>query len=267
MKLSVYDIVFGITVSTLLFLMLASFLIGFFMIYRKRRKEYQQEKETMKISFNNEILQSRIETQEYAFAQLGQELHDNIGQLLSTTKMLLGITERNLSEVPDTLKTAEETLGKAIQDIRALSKSLNREWLQQFNLLENLNNELERINTAGDVQTKMDTIVTVLPLPAESQVMLFRIAQEALQNSIKHAKAKNIRVTLIRKHNDIDLFISDDGAGFNIDKNGGKGVGIINMQHRAQLLGGSISWHAVEGNGTEVYISIPLTSKTDNYEH
>lgn len=261
------DIVTLIVAISILILILSLVVVIVLINYKTKQQVYLREKEAMRKEFINQLMQAQLETQEYAFAQLGQELHDNIGQLLSTTKMLLGITERNLSEVPDTLKTAEETLGKAIQDIRALSKSLNREWLQQFNLLENLNNELERINTAGDVQTKMDTIVTVLPLPAESQVMLFRIAQEALQNSIKHAKAKNIRVTLIRKHNDIDLFISDDGAGFNIDKNGGKGVGIINMQHRAQLLGGSISWHAVEGNGTEVYISIPLTSKTDNYEH
>ncbi len=266
MKLTVYDIVLGIVVSTLLFLILASFLIGFFMIYRKRRREHLKEKETMKITFNNEILQSRIETQEDAFAQLGQELHDNIGQLLSTTKMLLGITERNLSEVPDTLKTAEETLGKAIQDIRALSKSLNQEWLQQFNLPENLNNELERINTAGEVQTKMNTTLTRLPLPAESQVMLFRIVQEALQNCIKHAKAKNIQVILITKNDDLELFIKDDGTGFNGEKNSGKGVGIINMQHRAKLLGGSISWQAVEGYGTEVYIRIPLKQKTGSYE-
>ena len=128
----------------------------------------------MRKEFTNQLMKAQLETQEYAFTQLGQELHDNIGQLLSTTKMLLGITERNLSEVPDTLKTAEETLGKAIQDIRALSKSLNQEWLQQFNLLENLNNELERINTVGEVQTEMNTPLTELPL--------HRIAGDAVQD-------------------------------------------------------------------------------------
>ena len=267
MKLSAYDIVLGIVVSTLLFLLLACFLVAFFMIYRRRRGEYFREKETMKISFNNELLQSRIETQEDTFAQLGQELHDNVGQLLSTTKMLLGITERNLTEVPDTLKTAEETLGKAIQDIRALSKSLNKEWLQQFNLVENLRNEMERINTAGYVQANLRTDITELPLPAETQVMLFRIVQEALQNSIKHAGAKIIRIAVKRVEDEIELLITDDGTGFDAVKEIGKGVGIINMQHRTQLLAGTIAWREADSGGTEVYIRIPLTQKTISDEN
>jgi len=260
------EIVTLIIAISILILILSLVVVIVLINYKTKQQIYIREKEAMRKEFTNQLMKAQLETQEYAFTQLGQELHDNIGQLLSTTKMLLGITERNLSEVPDTLKTAEETLGKAIQDIRALSKSLNQEWLQQFNLLENLNNELERINTVGEVQTEMNTPLTELPLPAESQVMLFRIVQEALQNSIKHAKAKNIQVTLIRKKDDLELFISDDGTGFNTEKNSGNGVGIINMQHRAQLLGGSISWHAADGNGTEVYISIPLTQKSDNHE-
>lgn len=260
------EIVTLIIAISILILILSLVVVIVLINYKTRQQIYLREKEAMQKEFINQLMQAQLETQEDAFAQLGQELHDNIGQLLSTTKMLLGITERNLSEVPDTLKTAEETLGKAIQDIRALSKSLNREWLQQFNLLENLNNELERINTVGEVQTKMNTTLIGLPLPAESQVMLFRIVQEALQNCIKHAKAKNIQVTLITKNDDLELFIKDDGTGFNGEKNSGKGVGIINMQHRAKLLGGSISWQAVEGNGTEVYIRIPLKQKTGSYE-
>ena len=261
------EIITLIIAISILILVLSLVVVIVLTNYKKRQQIYFSEKAAMQKEFVNQLTQSQLETREEAFQQLGQELHDNVGQLLSTTKMLLGITERNLTEVPDTLKTAEETLGKAIQDIRALSKSLNKEWLQQFNLVENLRNEMERINTAGYVQANLRTDITELPLPAETQVMLFRIVQEALQNSIKHAGAKIIRIAVKRVEDEIELLITDDGTGFNAAKGIGKGVGIINMQHRTQLLGGTIAWREADSGGTEVYIRIPLTQKTISDEN
>ena len=75
----------------------------------------------MDSAFKQELLQTQLETQEYSFSQVSRELHDNIGQLLSTTKLLLGMAVMELENVPDTLKTAEQTVGKAIQDLRLLS--------------------------------------------------------------------------------------------------------------------------------------------------
>lgn len=253
------EIIITIIAGAILMIVLCIIIIYSIIRYQRKQKYFLLEKKTIE----NQFIQSQMEAREEVFQQLGQELHDNVGQLLSTTKMLLGITERNLTEVPDTLKTAEETLGKAIQDIRALSKSLNREWLQQFNLVENLHSELERMNTAGYVQANLKTGITILPLPAETQVMLFRIAQEALQNSIKHAGAKNIQVGVRIADDDVELLITDDGSGFDMVKGIGKGVGIINMQHRTQLLGGSITWRESDSGGTEVYIRIPLSQKNN----
>src|SRR6478609_4637130 len=150
----------------------------------------------MDSAFKQELLQTQLETQEYSFSQVSRELHDNIGQLLSTTKLLLGMAVMELENVPDTLKTAEQTVGKAIQDLRLLSKSLDKEWLHQFNLIEYLEAEKERINAERKVEVNFVSEYIRLPMEPETQVMLFRVVQEALQHTIKHACAKHIGIEI-----------------------------------------------------------------------
>lgn len=91
------DIIFGIIFTTIVVVLLVAFLMFFFIRYRSRSNAYIKEREAMKKAFEQNLLQSQIEVQEATFAGLGKELHDNIGQLLSSTKMLLGITQRSLS--------------------------------------------------------------------------------------------------------------------------------------------------------------------------
>src|SRR4051794_15747695 len=191
-------------------LILLVFLVSFLFISHKRHNAYLQEKVFLEIQFRQEIFKTQLETHEATLYQISEEIHDNIGQLLSSTKMLLGITEMNLDKTPDTLKTAEATLSKAIQDLRALCKSLNKEWLHRFNIVDNLKAEIERINAARTIHAAYATSTTFLPMQAEAQVMLFRIVQEALQNCIKHAKAQNIAVQTLFTDGHIVATVEDD---------------------------------------------------------
>ncbi len=217
----------------------------------------------MEKQYREELLQTQLETQESTFYQISQELHDNIGQLLSSTKLLIGITKMGIEQndftyVPDTISTAEQTLSKAIQDLRSLSKSLNKEWLHQFNLVENLEEEIKRINAARNIQAELLTQYEKLPLEPEAQVMLFRVVQEALQNSIKHAFPKHIVIQIKNTDHHFELSIEDDGRGFDIDAAKKESLGLRNMEHRIKLLGGTIEWKTAEIKGTAVLITIPV---------
>lgn len=208
----------------------------------------------MKKTFEDALLRSQIEVQEATFSALGQELHDNIGQLLSSTKMLLAITQRNMTSKPETLTIAEETLGKAINELRSLSKSLDKEWLEQFDLIDNLTTEIKRIN-AGLILEIHFSHHGKLPLKAEEQIILFRIIQEALQNAIKHSEAKNIRIEVETQVENITVNITDDGKGFELISN--DGLGMHNMKHRTKLLGGNITWNT-SINGSSITIQLPV---------
>ena len=246
---------FATIVASALFLLLTIFNIALVLIYQKRRHQHIKEMHILKQTFEQTLLQSQIEVQEATYSVLGKELHDNVGQLLSSTKMLLGVTERSLNNAPDTLMTAQETLGQAINELRSLSKSLNKEWLEQFNLIDNLQAEVARNNAAGDLQVFLSSPQTIF-LSADKQIILFRIIQEALQNAIKHADPANIAINITENITAISVVIKDDGSGFEHAATH-EGVGLLNMKQRTQLLNGTITWQSGLNKGTEITITIP----------
>ena len=237
----------------------AIFVILYFLYFQRRKKQLVDINNHMQQEFQQQLLQSQVEVQEHTFEQIGKELHDNVGQLLGSTRMLLGITERSLQQVPATLSSANETLSKAIQEIRTLSKILNKEWLEQFSFQENLQAEIQRINSSGRVSLLYSDGHGPIPLSAELQIILFRIVQEAIQNAIRHAGATEISISVHVEKPFIQLGIEDNGSGMNLDETSRNGVGVLNMKHRTHLLGGTILWQPRKsGSGTSVKIDIPL---------
>ena len=253
------DVMFAIGFVTIVLLLLLSFLLFFFLKYRLRSNKFIKERETMKKAFEQTLLQSQVEVQEATFSVLAKELHDNIGQLLSSSKMLMGITQRNIDNIPETLTIAEETLAKAIHELRSLSKSLDQQYLQQFDLIDNLSAEIKRINSSLILEIHFSHSGK-LNLTPEEQIILFRITQEALQNAIKHSEAKNINIDIESGQQNIVVNIADDGKGFELISS--DGLGIRNMKHRANLLGGSITWHK-PGKGSLITIQLPVKENND----
>lgn len=248
------EVLITVIASITLFLLIATVMVLFLFKYQKKQSQHKQQVMLMQQAFTQQLLQSQIETQEETMGLLGKELHDNIGQLLSSTKMLIGVTERSLHNPPDTLLIAEDTLSKAINELRLLTKSLSKEWLQQFNFIENLTAEANRIN-ASKKTTIAFTHPHKLPLEADKQIILFRIVQEAIQNAIKHAKAYFINISIVQKTALLELTINDNGQGFDF-ATVKKGLGITNIEYRIHLLGGTVHWDS-NFNGTTIYIQLP----------
>jgi signal transduction histidine kinase len=235
--------------------LLCLFIIWFVVAYQRSTFKFLQEKQVMESAFKEQLLQSQIEVQEATFSAMGKELHDNIGQLLSTTKMLIGITERAIPNPPDTLNTANETLGTAINELRSLSKMMNKEWLEQFSLIDNLQTEVNRINSAKAIQLHL-THPGKISLKADEQIILFRIMQEAIQNAIKHAEANNVYINMLLVDERLAISIRDNGRGFNVNEPH-DGIGMLHLRQRAEILGGSIRWES-EAGGCTVNIEIPV---------
>ena len=242
--------------ASILLLLILLFIVMLVMAYLKRDLKHLKEKETMEADFEKQLLQSQLETQEETLNQLSTEIHDNVGQLLNSTKLLIGLTQRALQQPPETLAMADDTLAKAIQEIRSLSKSLNKEWLRQFNFIENLEAEIARINAARSLQIQLFR-PEALSLMADEQIILFRIVQEVLQNAIKHAQAKKIDITIKENNRMLSICVADDGTGFD-EAVILKSVGILNIKHRTHLLGGTVQWQSAINNGTSVTIQLPV---------
>lgn len=261
-----------VIVVALVFFSLSAFITLFVIIYQRRQMKFTRTTEELKTNFNQQLLQTQLEVQEHSFNQISGELHDNVGQLLSSTKMLLGIVERGIQQqqwqhVPNALVTADETLSKAIHDLRSLSRALNKDWLRSFNLIENLDAETKRINQVRAMYISFASQFTTLPMEPEAQIILFRIVQEALQNSMKHANAEHIVIEIKNESTAFVISVADDGVGFNPDLINNNGLGLRNMKQRTELLGGSITWQTENNGGTKLLISIPFKNeKTLNAE-
>ena len=251
------QIVISILLGTSVLLLLAGFLLFFLIRYRTRKNQFIQEGDKLKKEFEQTLLLSQVEVQENTFAALSNELHDNICQLLVTTKALISVTQMKQPEPLDTLTIAEETLGKTINELRSISKALDKEWLRQFNFIENLKTEVNRINALQTLHIELLTPEYIL-LPAEEQLILFRIVQEALQNAVKHSEAEHISIDVSHSVSSLLVKITDNGKGFKEQSLDSAGLGLKNMKQRTQLLGGTIEWIASHGEGSTVILKLPV---------
>jgi len=245
-----------ILVGSTFFLLVAVGIIVLFLIYQKKQLQFILEKQELSNHFQKELLTTRIEAQEETLNQLSRELHDNVGQLLSSSKLLIGVTRRAMTSPMEELQLAEETVAKAITELRAMSKSLNKDWLEKFDFIENLTAEAKRINAANEFEMTIHH-PEIINLSPEHQLILFRIVQEGFQNSLKHAKANQINIIAEQIEAQVIVRIEDNGKGFDVSDSSRQGVGMINIKNRAQMLGGSAKWQSSE-SGTAIIIQIPI---------
>jgi signal transduction histidine kinase len=248
------SILIAIITITILFFLFSVFIVIYFLTYRKSQKGYKESLAVAQKEFERQKLESQVELQEMTYRHIAKELHDNVGQLMGTTKMLISVVERQSDSHNQILTQADHTLSKAIQEIRHLSRSLDKEWLEQFELCENLNAEMHRINSSRKLMLDVNCSPDIV-LDKPSQIILFRVIQEGIQNAIRHANPAHIWVD-VHQHDVILIRIVNDGLPL---PESVYGMGTNNMRKRVEVMGGEIRWLSENGQ-TQVQISIPNRS-------
>ena len=248
----------GLIAGTIIILLLLFFLVLFISEYQKRRKQHMDEK----AQFQHELLRSQIEIQEQTLKNISQEIHDNIGQTLSLAKLNLNtIPAEQQNGLSEKIGYTKDLVSKAILDLRSLSKVLNKDAILHGGLLHALEWELAQLQRSGVFETELITSGTQVTVDPEKELILFRIVQEAINNSIRHAAATKITVRL-QYEKDFVLSIADNGAGFNSEASHAmvSGIGLKNMRNRAALIGGLFEIKSSNKNGTEIIITLPNAS-------
>jgi two-component system, NarL family, sensor kinase len=240
---------------TIILLALGVFLLLFYFLFKKKQKTHK-----IKITELNEaLLQTQIEIQEQTLKNVSQEIHDNIGQVLSLAKLNLN-TFSNIEGTDNQKKmlATKELVSKAINDLRDLARSMHGEKIAEVGLQNAVDHELKILENTGQFKTHLTITGEPYKLKPQIQMVIFRILQEALHNEIKHSKAKNIFVHFSYDIAAFTLTLKDDGIGFNMDKlDAGKtGIGLKSMKNRAALIGGEFSLLSSENNGTTISIKI-----------
>lgn len=245
-------------------LLMASFGVRFTLIYHKRRREAVMEKEVMKEAFKRELLESQLETQNQTLQQIAQELHDNIGQLLTVVVMQLNSLEDEIThpKTQNSLRQTEELVRSVITDVRTLSKTLDYNTVQRFGFLPALEMELKRIQHTGRIDVQLETLGEVYSLGEQTEIVLLRITQESINNTLKHANAKQLTITADYTSDIFVLTIADDGKGFDVHEVNTRGLstsgsGFHNLHRRTELLGGICMINSQSGRGTRIQIRLP----------
>ncbi len=237
-----------------IFAELNSTLATIFHRIRKQEDELQREKLRR--------LRSVIDGQDQERNRLSRELHDGIGQSLIAVKLQLENAEtQNYSMMRAGIDSAKNMIDLTVEDVRRVCHALMPAALNEFGIVSTLRAICSEMGSLAGFTAVFENEGSLDRMSKKSQVYLYRITQEALNNIAKHARATKVILRLSRENNIVTLLVSDNGKGFIFDPvSFAQRNGLQNMRERTQLLQGEFTIHSQPGNGTTIKVSIPYTT-------
>ncbi|MEO8444462.1 MAG: CHASE3 domain-containing protein [Gammaproteobacteria bacterium] len=195
-------------------------------------------------------------------AELARNLHDELGGLLTAARMdlswLQAATKALDPEIGDKLKQLNQAFAEAMDVKRRVVESLRPALLDHFGLPTALQNHFDETCKSAGLDCKSTIPEEIADLPQDLAIALFRAGQESLTNIIRHAKARNVELSVDVVDDVIKVLVRDDGVGLNLEgRQFRSSHGITGMRHRIQALGGTFNLRSSPGHGTEVEISVP----------
>ncbi len=206
-----------------------------------------------------QIAEAVVTAQEKERTEIGKELHDNVNQLLSASKLYIDAAANDISNNELLLGQASGYIKSAIEEIRSLSKVLHAPLIYELGLCESINNLTDDIMMVNDLQIIIDySHFTEEGFNENFKLTIYRIIQEQLTNILKHAKATQANILLSTNENDIYLEVKDDGIGFDTGKKR-QGIGLSNIQSRVSMYEGKLEVQSEPGNGSKISVTFPIS--------
>jgi len=244
--------------SIVVMFIIATTIIIFFVVFQKRKNELILDQLKQQRKFDEELVKTQQEIQEETLKHVGRELHDNIGQMLVlATMQMKAAANVAKDEAKSKVHNTYETLKSTLEEVRALSRSLNSDVIFNLGFDATVKNEIERLNKTGFIESSVTITGEKVNFEnKKDEIILFRILQEFFSNTLKYAEAENLNVTLKYHKEHLEIKGEDDGIGFDIDSVE-KGSGLINMKKRAELINADFKLDSNLENGTILNIKYP----------
>lgn len=214
-----------------------------------------------KVQEQKTITRAILKAEEAERNYIGRELHDNINQILASTKLYLSMAAKQDTRINNLIKYPIELIDTSISEIRLLS-SKNVTPARNINLKELIRLLVENLNVNTKIKTIFDYKITNEIDDDELKINIYRIVQEQVNNTLKHAAALHANISIEMIENVIRIILSDDGKGFDINKRK-EGIGITNMINRVESFNGKIDVESTPGKGCKIKIEIPYVVKTN----
>ena len=210
---------------------------------------------------SRDALRRVVDAEELERARLARELHDETGQAL--TSILLGL--KHLDDVIETdvardaTAALRELVVTTLQDVRRLAVELRPSALDDFGLVPAIERLAGTLAEQSELVVDLEARLGDQRLPAEAETALYRIVQEALTNVVKHASARRVSITLVRKEGFAVVVVEDDGQGFEREATRAGSLGFVGMRERVELVGGRLTVESARGAGTTIVAEVPVT--------
>ena len=254
---------FAIAVGTAMLLMMAVFIITFVAYYQQKQAKQQLAFREMQAQHRQALMEATFRGQEEERKRLAEDMHDGIGTMLSITKMSLNQLEQYVGGNAKTGFEFQKTramIDETMTNVRRISRNLVPTTLERFGLLAALEELADR---ASDKEIDVELVypeADYLFSPSIS-LMLYRIAQELVNNAIQHARARHITVQVFQFENEVRLSVLDDGVGFDFDavmENRQAGLGLRNIESRLNVVNGHATFDVAPGRGSQIHVQIDL---------
>ena len=227
-----------------------------YMFYVRKKGELLLSQKEKDIRFQQELTLAQIEMREVTLTYIGQELHDDIGQKLSVSKLMLNqIISQSTESVKTNLNEINELLGETIQDIRNMSKTFITDQVEHFGLIDSLEIEMNRISRLKLIDIELRSNKHDIDINPKDGVIIFRIIQESVNNTLKHSQAKNLNIEVEDGPKTLKIIIKDNGVGINNDS--GHGSGLNNMKKRALMMNAQLEITSQKNIGTVLKLIYP----------
>jgi len=220
--------------------------------YRKAKGIHVLEMQQLEEQLKKEMLTAQLEIKEETLDNISMEIHDNIGQVLSLARINLEIIEEKSENVDESLGH----INSAIISLRSISHLISKNKLEEDELEDLLRKEIEQINRTGKITGTFEIQAeNYVELDSEKSFILYRMVQECINNILKHAGAKNVKIVLADAVDGYLFSIIDDGKGYNV-KEKWNSNGIQNLKRRGELINAELKINSESNKGTEVQILI-----------
>ncbi|MBA2613624.1 MAG: sensor histidine kinase [Bacteroidetes bacterium] len=250
-----------IIVSIVLLLVLLFIIASVF--YRK--KQIEQKAAVQEELARQKDIRSRsvIEAEEKERIRIAKDLHDGVGQLLSAAKLNLSSLESKLDiqdkEQQLIFKNAMGLVDDSVKEVRSVSHNMMPNTLLKLGLASAVKEFITKIQGMPNLRVNLEIVGMDHRMEQEKETVLYRVIQEVVANIIKHAKASELTLQLIRHEKELSIVIEDNGVGFDTSKlNSFNGIGLKNIISRIEFVNGSVHFDSTVGKGTNVIIEIPI---------
>jgi len=241
---------FAILAGVVLMVIMAAFIIAIVIVHRQRQIKNRHKIQIIKADFKNTILNAEKEIREHTLHYVSQELHDNIGQLLSLTKLVLNNSD------PASVFEGKKLINQIIKEVRSLSRSINKDYINDVQFVSFLEEELGKVQKSGFCEVSFVNEGGPIDfVEGDKKLVLIRLVQECLNNSIKHASPTLISIELKNLRGKLLLCIKDNGEGFDVT-NVSQGLGLRNINARVEAIGGKVQIGSELGKGTRIEIEL-----------